>query len=343
MRSSSFLGSCFTLFVASQISAATIELQLITQPGFPLGGERRWVEALSRAGIDGVRINSGRGGEEGGIKNVGTERSPRYQVFGILTSKNQLRLPGGTFSLSNIGGIRSWAEKLKADGTDGLFTPKGAFGLTGKQLLAVHEGLSTQIPFSTKGEKSNEVIARIIRLIPIGIKVHASAKEGLASDEIVLDELAGVSTGTALAASLRPLGLVLVPHRPQGGSVTLWISDARVAKEVWPVGWPPEKSPADTFPKLYEFLTVEIGQDYKLTDALDAIQQKIAAPLLYDHNNMARYGVELSEVRVSLPEQRTYYKKVFDRLLGQSKPRLTNEIRVDESGQPFLWITTLKP
>ena len=45
-------------------------------------------------------------------------------------------------------------------------------------------------------------------------------------------------------------------------------------------------------------------------------------------------------VKVSLPEAKTFYKKILDRVLGQAK--LTMELRIDEAGKPFLWISTLK-
>ncbi len=323
-------------------AAPTVELELITEPDFPLGGQQRWLEALSKVGVDGIRIREGKSGDEGGITNDGTEAAPRYRVFGVLTSRNQLRFPGVTFSIGDIGGMKDWFAKLKADGTEGLFAAKGAFGLTGKQLLEVHEALSPGVGFSTKGEPAADVVARIVRSIELDVKTHPSAKTGLESGDKVASELNGLSRGTALAAVLRPLGLVLVPVRPSGGTTTLWITDARTAKEIWPVGWPPEKSPAETFPKLFDFRPVDI-QDFPLSDALAAIEQALESPILYDHNSLARHGVDPAKVIVNIPKMRTYYQKIVDRLLAQAKPQLTSEIRVDEAGQPFLWITTLKP
>jgi hypothetical protein len=104
------------------------------------------------------------------------------------------------------------------------------------------------------------------------------------------------------------------------------------------VGWPLEKAEKDVLPDYYKFLPVEIN-DFALTDALDALQSRLQAPFLFDHNSLARQGIEPAAVKVSHPKGQTYYKKVVDRLLAQAK--LKAELRVDEAGRPLLWISTI--
>jgi len=337
--------ACFGLallfFPTTSSAQAPVELELITEPGFPLTGSRRWLRTLEDIGVTGLRIRAAKSGETGGIKNVGNESQPRYVVKGILSAKNQLRVPGGTFSVNDVAGIKRWVAKLKADGVEGLFARTGAFGLTGKQLLDLHKRLSRPVTKSTKDEKATDVASKIIAGIDIRVVIDPATRATFEGDEKVSTELLGMSSGTALAAILRPLGLVVVPQRPDGGATFLVITDATKSREIWPVGWPPEKSTGETMPKLLDFLNVEID-DFALSDALNSIQERLEAPFLYDENNFARHGIDASQVNVSLPKMRTYYKKVIDRLLLQVKPRLTSEVRVDEAGKPFLWITTMK-
>ena len=153
------------------------------------------------------------------------------------------------------------------------------------------------------------------------------------------DELQGLSAGTALAAVLRPLGLVLVPQKQPDGQVKLWITDVRRVAVSWPVGWPSQKPPRETLPDLFTFLNVEI-QDTPLAEWLEQISGRLKAPLLFDHNGMARQKIDVSRVNVSLPPGRTYYQKILDRLLYQAK--LKCELRVDEAKKPFLWISPMK-
>jgi hypothetical protein len=155
----------------------------------------------------------------------------------------------------------------------------------------------------------------------------------------VADELQGLSAGTALAALLRPLGLVLLPQKQPDGQLKLWITDVRRAAVSWPVGWPSQKPPRETLPDLFTFLNVEI-QDAPLSKSLEEISGRLKAPILFDHNGLARQKIDMSHVNVSLPPGRTYYQKIVERLLYQAK--LKCELRVDEAKKPFLWVSPIK-
>jgi hypothetical protein len=149
-----------------------------------------------------------------------------------------------------------------------------------------------------------------------------------------------MSQGTALAAMLRPLGLGFAPQREIGGKVSLKIAPQKDLTELWPVGWTDDEKAKDLAPDLFKFLNVEIA-DTPLTEAMAAIQGRLDFPFFYDHNNLARDRIEPSQVRVSLPAGRTYYNKILRQLLFQAK--LKADLRADEAGKPFLWITTIKP
>ena len=161
----------------------------------------------------------------------------------------------------------------------------------------------------------------------------------MASPEAVIDELQGLSAGTALVAVLRPLGLVMAPQKQADGTIKLWITDVRRAAASWPVGWPSEKPPREIAPKLFDFLNVEI-KDTPLAEALAAISARLDLPFLFDHNGLARHQIDPPQVKVSLPPGRTYYQGILDRLLNQAQ--LKGELRIDEAEKPFFWISTLR-
>lgn len=321
---------------------ARVDLELITEKGFPIDGAREWLDVLKGVGAENIRIRAALPGDEGSIATGGTAKSPTYKVTGVLTSGGVLRLPGGQFRLQDKGKIAAWIRKLQEGGVDSLTAQTGAFGLTSKQLVATHDALATRVDFSTKGKPAGEVVRKIVGVFTkVEVSVDPSADKALRGEDVTLDELLGVSGGTALAAALRPLGLVAAPLPPRGERLRMAIADSRTVKESWPVGWPPEKPPRDTMPDVFKFLNVEIA-DTPLSGALDSIQERLKSPFLYDHNSLARHKVDPAAVRVNVPEGKTYYKGIIDRMLSQSKPQLKCEIRVDEAGQPLLWITTVK-
>jgi hypothetical protein len=286
-----------------------------------------------------LRIRAATPADRVEIVNRGTESAPVYHVRGLLTRQNTLMVPGGRFTPKDRAQIAAWIDKLRRGGLD----PSGgsrpsAFGLTAEELVGLHESLAIRVLESTKGRDPKEVIRQIASRIRTRVVVGPAVRGAFAEADAVYDELQGVSCGTALAAVVRPLGLVVLPGKV-GSEIQLSIVDSRRTSESWPIGWPPEKKERELVPKLYEFLPVEI-EDAQLTEALKAVRDRLGVPMLFDQNSMARHRVDPAKVRVSLPVGRTYYKKALDRMLFQGK--LKAELRVDEASQPLLWVSTIK-
>jgi hypothetical protein len=313
-----------------------VDLEVAIESGFVPTDARGWTEMLNQAGFGNVRLRGDRG-DSPSIETLGTEPSRSYKVVGLLTATNQLVLPKGKFGLNDRGPVAAWVQKLKDGGEDGINMKPAAFGLLPKQLIAVHEALATRLELPTLGQPAREVARQIADRLPYKFIADSAAQKALASDEVVADELNGLSSGTSLAAVFRPLGLVMFPEK-NGPDIRLRIAPAASAKEFWPIGWPPKGNPSETLPEFFKYLRVEIT-DTPLSDAMLAISDRVKAPLLLDHNALARGKVDL-QTKVNFPATNIFYARALDRLLFQA--RLKYELRVDESEKPFLWITTLR-
>jgi hypothetical protein len=154
------------------------------------------------------------------------------------------------------------------------------------------------------------------------------------------EELKEISRGTALAAILRPAGLVFTPRRPPGGKLEYYVSKPVAGQESWPVGWKADQSEREVLPELFTAINAEVS-DVPLIEALNAITGRLKTPVLIDQNAMAMYDVDMSKAEVSLPVKRMSYALILDKLLGQAK--LKYELRIDEANKPFFWITTVRP
>jgi hypothetical protein len=313
-----------------------VNLEIATAPDFPATDIRKWSELLGKLELGSVRIRGGKEDDAPEIKVLGKEESPTYEVVGVLAD-GKLALPKARFTLSDQAKIEQWFAKLREGGIEGVTVKPAAFGLLPTQLVKVHEALAMPVAFSTKGQPPRDVAKRIADRLTLKFITDADGQRALASEEPVADELEGVSSGTALAAVFRPLGLVFAPEKT-GGDVRLRIADSRAAQEHWPVGWPPKGNPRETLPDLFKTLNVEIAAT-PLGEALPAVQERLKVPLLLDHNSLARQEIDLA-TKVVLPKTNTYYDRILDRLLTQA--RLKYELRVDESAKPLLWITTIK-
>jgi len=107
-------------------------------------------------------------------------------------------------------------------------------------------------------------------------------------------------------------------------------------RESWPVGWKPAVSSRQSAPQLFELRNIEIN-GFTLAQALTALQPALKMPVIMDDWVLQQRQIDPSKIEVSLPKKRTFLKSAIGKLLSQG--RLAEEVRVDEQGQPFLWVT----
>ncbi len=250
-------------------------------------------------------------------------------MTGVLSTQNILLLPGKQVRLRDRAGLANWFDELLHDGDE--VSEKFAFGLTAEQLIGVHDALRPRLPSSTKNRNTMEVVDELAGLIELPVSFSAAARAGLHDEYPVADELAGLSSGTALAAVLRPAGLVFYP-RDSGKSLLIVASSEY--EQAWPIGWPPEKKPRDVAPVFFRKLEIEVD-DTPLSDVVQSLRQRMEMPIVFDQNGMARQRIKPAEIRIVIPKQRTFYKRALDLALRQAKLRA--ELRVDEDERPFIW------
>ncbi|HEX5472290.1 MAG TPA: hypothetical protein VFW73_10405 [Lacipirellulaceae bacterium] len=352
MRTHVLLGALFCITVANAASAAqpAVELEIVTERGVQITAPREWLQLLAAAGIEHVRIRGGQAGDQPHIENTGSGQSASYHILGVLTAHDQLRLPGGTFSKFEHARLQAYFARLSADGTDAITAPRPRFGLTDKELNAALADLAQPIDFETKGQPLHAVIDQLQSKLSCKISVDADAEQLIRSAAPVADEFKGTSTGTSLAIMLRDAGLMMRPDKQLGQPVTYRVVTAGAeavrqrtlgkmsAKDMhyWPIGWELQRTPGETAPSLMQTLNAEID-GYTLQEALAAIAPRIKMPMYFDRAVLKLHNVNPATTQVKLARTRTSYKHVIDRVLAQA--HLGCEIRIDEAGMPFLWIT----
>ena len=317
--------------IRAEQQSQRIELHVISTPKAGPSAPQQWLTVLQKLPLDNIRIQTGTGREEPSIeRDAGTIR-----IKGVLSARNDLLLPGKRFSMRDRAGLANWIDDLANQSDEA--SARFAFGLTAKQLVAVHDAVKTRVPFSTVNastddKKTAEVVNDLAKLIELPITVSAAARIGLNADFPVTDELQGLASGTALAVVLRPVGLVFYP-RDAGRSLV--IATVNEYQQAWPIGWPPEKSPQNVAPMLFRRLEIEIDNT-SLTDVVASLRQRMEMPIVFDQNGMARQRIKPNDVLISLPKRRTSYKRALDLALRQAK--LRSELRVDENERPFVWV-----
>lgn len=319
------------------VTQRVIDLELVADRNAEVGLQQEWMEAMERSGLDRFRILTARSPSAPAVEEVRTGGLVTIKLRGILNGRT-MKLPGREFSINNLEGLREYATQLKADGAALTLAEKVGFGLTSEQLVGLHSELSAPLGFSTRGQAVGVVVEQILAACPIRNTVGGEVAGLLRNEqELVRDELQGLSAGTALAAAIRPLGLVLVPRRLQGQEMELTIVASEEAEEHWPIGWPTEGPTNQIEPKLYDRIDVEI-RDFKLVDALNAVSGRVGIPFLFDHNSLARKEIDPATTLVTFAKPKQSYYAIITRLCSQTRPALVVDLRLDEAGKPFFWI-----
>ncbi len=317
-----------------------VELEVLVGNDVSIEQRQAWLEVLGKTGADSVRMRSANVGDS--IRVTATPFGDRElcKLVGQITGRNQIVLPGGTFGQRDVSGIKALIQRIRDDGAQVALSDKKAFGLIAEQLVDLHKELAIGHNQTTKGVEASSIVSSIGQRLTTPFEISPEGAERLKETYVIEDEMSGLSCGTVLAAVLRPLGLVAMPQRPQGGEIRIVITDSRLAEEHWPIGWPHGNSESRTSPELYRTFSMRV-ENYGLREVLDAIERKAGVPFIYDYNSFAEKGIELNETEVTLVEEKIAYASAVRKLLRGSRLRIKAEMRVDEAGKPFFWFTTL--
>jgi hypothetical protein len=338
MRSLAF---CWILLVAPAVPAAepSVDIDLIMRGRVPVTAPQEWNIRLAASGFRRVAIRGLRADDKLEIRSEGSTALPAYRVIGYLMEDGSIVLPPRRqFTLRDAAQLGRWVRELKRDGPDGALSSKTAFGLTPQRLKQVSQDLQQAVRHSTLDADPATLLDQLARQLAHPMAISAAARTALRQADPVREELKGVSVGTALAATLRPAGLVLRPQFVQG-KLSYAVVNSRTDGDNWPVGWAADETPSRLIPGLLQKEQTQETQ-VPLASAVQELGGRIGVPILWDHNGMARQRIDPDRAIVRMQAGKSHYAAILRSLLRQVG--MTFEVRVDDDQQPFLWLTTVK-
>src|SRR3954453_6773149 len=207
MRKNLLISALFCLAGSAAVTAAPpVALEIATERGVQITAPQEWLQLLAGIGIEQVRIRGMEPGDEPRATNAGSPQRPSYRVLGIITTRDQLRLPGGTFGPGDRAKLKDYFDRLSADGAESLTAARGRFGLTEKELTAAFADLSQSIDFETKGQPPSSVLEQLQKRPSLKLQIEDGVSQELSNAKPVVDELKGLTSGTAISMLLRRCG-----------------------------------------------------------------------------------------------------------------------------------------
>ena len=354
----------FSAVVSSMVSSTAptwaqeapprIDLEIFCDGPLQPMAAQEWGAALNKGGFQSVQLRAGDESDALDILDTGAG----WRVYGMLTKDGKILLPGGTtFRKGQIRDMKPYLEqkiqqmqaKATNSGQNASGTASGTanggeateYGITAQQLEQAFKVLAQPVGFETKGQPRKKVLHGITKSLDARVAIPTEILDALDKDDLVQEELKDVSKGTALAYVLRYIGYCFTLEAPRKTQIrqdfTVRISTGEnVTSKIFPIGFLPEKH----LPSLSERFTANID-GASLGKILQAMSQRLNLPILYDYNSMAGAGIDPATIIVKQRPVKISYDNLFDMLLGRAD--LQKELRIDEAGNPFLWITTKRP
>jgi hypothetical protein len=339
-RSLTYLGAFLAAaFAATAHAVLPIELEVAVAQSAPLGAMQDWGKLLADMDFSRLRLRGARHGEKPSITSSGDGAQKRYRVVAMLNHRDQLVFPGRSFGRGDIQRLKEFLSALP-EKTEEQGVERGIFDLTRPQFEDIYKDLAGVVEESTKGLPLQLAFAELTQSRKTPVQIDADVNSLLAGAKPIAIELKGFSAGTALAIALRPAGLAIVPIQPRGGPLALHVIRLDPKNESWPPGWKPTETPRELVPAMYRVTTIEINA-YSLQQALQALEPHMGVPLVFDERIVAARRINPAKIQVKFPNRRTYIRRAVDTVLSQA--RLSGELRIDEAGKPFYWITAWGP
>lgn len=271
-------------------------------------------------------------------------RLREVKVVGKLDAKGRLVFPERSFSPQDSAKLLEWLRELETYGAQGSPEGKPLWGLIEAQYKAVRESLSQNVTKEPQGLVLEAAVQALELPAAYPLRMSTDAKEWLKGTfptvPPVRQKLKGISKGTALSILVNEYGMGFRPLRTQSGTIELVVDPLTKTTDVWPIGWAPKQNRRDAAPKLFELKPVEI-EEMKLTNALDFVASETGIPIFIDRFGIGAQRIDLDGLIVSHRFRQTAYSLVLSRLTNPQ--HLNSEIRVDELGQPFVWVSVLTP
>lgn len=335
-----FWSAVGSLLLAGRLAAALpIDLEVAAQGDAPFGAIQAWHAVLAQMDLAHIRLRGARGGDEPSVEVRGQGDAATYVVVGLINRRDELVLPGGKFGQGDRAALREYFQNLPQRLAEER-VERGRFGLTLEQFDAIFADLSRVVDEPTLDGAPHELVAALTKDFAINVLGDAQTKMALREAAPFAAQMRGLTAGTVLAAVFRSAGLQFAPEVDGARPPALRVTPLDPQREHWPVGWRPLGSPRQVAPAMYRVTNIEI-ENFTLAKALEALAPHMDAPLVLDQRTLAVRNLDPATAAVRFPRTKTFVRRAVDSILSQSK--LAGELRVDEAGRPFYWITQFGP
>ncbi len=279
-------------------------------------------------------------GEKQRLEEESANGRLRLLAVGGLQADGSIELGGRRFTLSDGPVLDQFLQDLRKHGSGGPAAGNPRWGLSDEQFLAFSRLLLETVEESVELGSPAETVRQLRLPMELSIvfadEVLQSSlqprPEG-APEEL---ELSGVSRGTALAIALSQYGMGFRPVLTKQGKYVAEIRAGGEADNLWPVGWKTLEPMPEVLPAWLKSIPFSI-EDADLASLVEAVSGKLEIPAYSSALALRTAGRSLDELTWSRSGKLSPFAML--RTVGE-KFELGFDVRADEAGRLFLWVTT---
>ena len=310
------------------------------QPTYRINAQR-WGKVFQQLGLV-VTFRDGRPGERTQIANVPQQEPPTTSIIGLMEPDGRILIRDKKYSINDPQPLADLVQQVSEYGAAGPPDRSPQWGLTDEQFAFVTQQLSVPVSDQVKPRTAVEAIDSLQLPSVFQVRFADSAREqAFAVADIQPDALAqlvGMSKGTAMAIVLAQFGLGFRPlagERP--GYYIIEIHAGGENDNLWPVGWKTKETLFSINPALFKAVEFEL-EAVELKGLIAVIADRIGLSCFYSNNRLQAAGIDPEKLTYSRKRDKVSPSRMLT-LLGD-KFKMGLDVRCDEAGQCFLWVTT---
>ena len=341
--SGNFATQALQLVVADEPARRTLDLEVLiqSQPSYRIKSQE-WGRVFQELGYS-VKFREPRAGEAPRVEDRDREGSQATHVVAAMAADGSIRIGNQQFNIEKTEPLTMVLEEIRRHGAKGPPNKSPTWGLTDEQFKEVIQLLGLPV------ESPVELQSSILAIESMGLPAHmrmkftaaAAARQQAAANrpESAPEtlELQGMTKGSAIAIVLAQYGLGFRPKYVAPGQYDIEIDCGDESNNLWPIGWKPEQSFSEILPAYFRAIPLDV-EDVEVDALVSAIAVKIEVPYFSSAYALTAKGLDINALKYTRKDDRISPARLLTAV--GDKLDLGFDVRVDEAGKLFLWVTT---
>ncbi|HQX48768.1 MAG TPA: hypothetical protein PLY87_22760 [Planctomycetaceae bacterium] len=325
----------------SESSRRTLDIEVLIQSQTSHRVKaQEWGRVLQDLGYS-VKFREARAGESPGVEDRDSGDLLSTHIVAAMAPDGSIGFGNYRFAIESPQPLTLLLEEIRRYGANGPPNASPTWGLTDEQFKEVTQLLAQ--PVRNAVELQSPVLAIESIGLPDNMRLKfTDAARGLAISKRPVSapdslELQTVSRGTAIAIVLAQYGLGFRPKCVAPGRYDLEIDRGNEASNLWPVGWKPEQSFSEILPAYFKAIPLDV-EDVETGKLIGAVAEKLQLPFFSAAYALDEKGLHIDTLKYTRKDARISPARLLTAV--GDKLDLGFDVRVDEAGKMFLWVTT---